>query len=131
MPHVVFEGRVDVAAFARAFEPVLIRRNGDVLRADSVYLEGSGRTALVECLAVEARRKQSFYAKLSTHDRGAATLRVDPMTHPDRSPGVRDLVAALAAQVLQRNPGVSVGAANVVVPSPGAGTGHPSEGSNA
>lgn len=112
----MIEGPVDLAAYAREFEPLLVRSGGDVYRADRVFLEGSGRSALVEMLVVEAGRKQPFYAKISLHDRGSATVRVDPMTHPERSRGVKEIVARLAQDLLARTPGARVGATNLELP---------------
>ncbi len=120
MPHVVIEGRVDLRAWASDFEPVLLRKGGDVLRVDQSYLEAGGRSLLLEALVVESGRKLPFYIKISCHERGSATLRVDPLTHPERSEGVRALVAHVAALLLARTPGARLGSANVVLPSLGA-----------
>ncbi len=117
MPHVVVEGRVDLRAWARDFEPFLLRRGGDVLRVDHAYLEAGGRSLLLEALVVESGRKLAFYIRVSRHERGSTTLRVDPLTHPERSDGVRALVAHVAALLLARTPGARLGSANVVVPS--------------
>ena len=119
MPHVVIEGEIDLAAWSAAFEPLLLRVGGDVLRAERVYLEGGARAALIESLAVEAGRRQSFYIKLSAHDRGTLTVRIDPLTHPDRSDGVKRLVAEVAARALGSMPGARVVRTNLVIPSAG------------
>lgn len=115
MPHVVIEGEVDLEAWVRDFTPILIRREGDVLRADRVFLDRECQNVLVEALAVEAGRKQPFYIKISLRRGSEATLRVDPMTHPERSPGVRDLVAKLASDLLERTPGARVGRTNLPI----------------
>ncbi len=117
MPHVVIEGEVDLAAWARALEPLLLRRGGDVLRTTGTYVERDGDAVLVEALAVESGRKTPFYVQVVRHDRGSVTVRVDPMTHPDRSDGVREIVAAVAARLLAHAPGLRVARATVVVPS--------------
>ena len=119
MPHVVIEGRVDLRAWARDFEPLLLRKGGDVLRIDQGYLELGGRSLLLEALVVESGRKLPFYIKISSHERGSATLRVDPLTYPERSEGVRALVAHVGALLLARTPGARLGSANVVLPSLG------------
>ena len=123
MPHAVIAGECDLAAFARAWTPLVVRRGGDVLRADRAYLEQGGRALLLEALCVEAGRKQPFYVKLSSHDRGTTTVRIDPMTHPERSEGVRALVAEIAARLLAVTPGARVETTNLVLPEPRAGGG--------
>ena len=117
MPHVVIEGRIDLAAFASQFEPLVQRSGGDVLRADRVYLERGAQALLVESLVVEAGRKLPFYVRISEHARGSVTLRVDPLTHPDRSPGVRELVARIAERLLRFAPQARVVRTNLVLPS--------------
>ena len=87
MPHVVIEGVADLTEFERAWQPFVLRSGADILRADHLYLSPDARAALIEALCVEAGRKQPFYVKLAVHDRGSATVRVDPMTHPERSHG--------------------------------------------
>jgi hypothetical protein len=121
MPHVVIEGVTDLSAFARAWQPFVLRLGADVLRADHLYLSSDSRACLIEALCVEAGRKQPFYVKLAVHDRGSATVRVDPMTHPERSPGVRELVAQVGSLLLRATPGSRIGATNLVVPSEGDG----------
>jgi len=113
----VIEGRVDLRAWAAEIRPILERRGDDVLRAESVWLEGSGREALVRALAVESGRRQAFYVLVSAHD-ARTTVRIDPLTRPERSDGVRALVARVAADVLARSPGARLGATNLVLPSP-------------
>jgi len=123
MPHVVIRGPVDLAAYASHFKPLLIRRGGDVLRAERIFVDGQRRTALVESLVIEAGRKLPFYVKISAHDRGSTTLRIDPLTHVERSDGVKELVAALGADVLASTPGADVEVTNLVLPSPTQGRG--------
>jgi hypothetical protein len=117
MPHAVIEGDVDLRAFARGWTPLVLRRGGDVLRADELYLERDARACLIEALVVEAGRKQPFYVRIALHDRKSATVRVDPLTHPERSAGVRELVAEIASRLLAVTPGAKVGATNLVLRS--------------
>ncbi len=117
MPHLVFEGGLDLESWARDFEPVLLRREEDVLRADRIYTERAGRDVLIEALVVEAGRKMSFYLRISRHSDGSTTLRVDPLTHPERSPGLRELVTHVARELLRCTPGAKVRSTNLVLPS--------------
>lgn len=117
MPHVVIRGDVDLAAYARAFRPLRVRQGSDLLHAERVYLPSDARNLLVEALAVERGRKLSFYVKISRHDRGTVTVRIDPLTAVDRTPGVQRLVAEIGADLLARTPGSAVEVTNLVLPS--------------
>ena len=117
MPHIVIQGPVDLEAYAREFEPILLRIGADVIRADTLYRDRSGRALLLEALVVEAGRKLPFYLKITSHDRGSVTIRIDPLTHPERSDGVRSLVARIGRDLIARTPGARVRSSNVLVPS--------------
>jgi hypothetical protein len=117
MPHVVIEGLDDLRAFAQGWRPLVLRHGADVLRADQLFLADDARAALIDALCVEAGRKQPFYVRIAVHDRGSATVRVDPMTHPERSEGVRALIAHVGALLLRATPGGRLGATNLVLPS--------------
>lgn len=122
MPHVVIRGSLDLPGFVAGFEPILDRSpgdgaagGGDVARADRVFLEHSGRNALVECLVVEGGRKQPFYVKISVHD-SKSTVRVDPICRIERSAGVKSLVAQLGSRVLRATPRGEIEVTNLVLP---------------
>jgi len=117
VPHVVIQGSVDLAAYAKGFQPIVVRRHRDVLRADKLYREEPGRALLIEALAVEAGRKLGFYIKVTDYDGERVTVRIDPLTHPDRSEGVKLLIAHVARDILSRNPGARVEKTNLVLPS--------------
>ncbi len=108
---------MDLEGCARAIEPRLIRRDGDVLRTLGAFLSLDDRSQLIEARVVEAGRKQAFYIKIASHAAGGASVRIDPQTRPERSAGVRDLVANVRADLLRRSPRTRLGATNLVVPS--------------
>jgi hypothetical protein len=120
MPHAVIEGPLDLAAWAAAFEPLSLRRGGDVLRTGEVFVERAGRALLVEALVVEAGRKQPFYVRIASHERGTTHVRVDPHTHPDRTPAVHALVGEVVGALLAFSPGARLVRGTAVVPSPAA-----------
>ena len=117
MPHVVIAGAVDLRGYAGDFAPTVIREGGDVLRADRIYLDAEGRTALIDALVVEAGRKQPFYVKISAHERGSVTVRIDPLTRVERTEGVKRLVARIGADLLARSPDARVEVTNLVLRS--------------
>jgi hypothetical protein len=117
MPHVVIEGELDLRAYAESFAHLRLAEPRDLLRTENVYLERSGRSLLIQALAVEAGRRQTFYVRISLHDRGSVSVRIDPLTKPERSEGVKRIVAALGADVVARMPGAKVRTTNLVLPS--------------
>ena len=89
MPHVVIEGDDRPAPPGRArFGRCCCAAAATCYTTGELYLERGGRALLVEALAIEAGRKQPFYVRISRHERGSMSVRIDPLTHPDRSDGV-------------------------------------------
>jgi hypothetical protein len=117
VPHVVIDAEVDLRGYAERFAHVRIADAGDVLKTEAVYLERSGRTLLIQAVAVEAGRTQQFYVRISAQDRGSVSVRIDPLTKPERSEGVKRIVAGIGADLLARTPGAKVRTTNLVLPS--------------
>jgi hypothetical protein len=119
MPHAVIDGPLELAAFAAAFEPLLVRRGGELLRTGELFVERGGRALLIEALVVESGRKQPFYVRIASQERGSTSVRVDPHTHPDRTPGVHALVGEIVRALLDFAPAARLSRGSVVVPSAG------------
>ena len=98
MPHVVIEEAVDLGAASASIKPSAVRDGAEILKVIDVYLNQAGRTALVDCLAIEAGHSQSFFVQLSQKDR-QITVRLLPATDPEKTPGVKRLMAIIAKQV--------------------------------
>lgn len=98
MPHVVLEGRVTIDAAARAFRPFVEREGDLIVKADRLYRESEGRAALVEMVVVEAGHTQKFFIQLSPRE-GGLTVRLEPLTDPEKTAGVRRAIAHVAARL--------------------------------
>ena len=117
MPHVVIDGEVDLRAYAERFVHLQITKTRDVLKTEGLYVERSGRALLIHALAVEAGRTQTFYVRISAQDRGSVSVRIDPLSKPERSEGVKRIVAEIGADLLAHSPGAKVRTTNLVLPS--------------
>jgi len=112
MPHVVLE---NLNSASVAFESVVlftIRIDGGVLKVTDKYLNAGQNKALVESLAVENGNNQSFFVEL-TQKQTSLTVRLLPLTDPEKTPGVKTIMAMLAKQIKDVNPGVSYGKTNL------------------
>jgi len=112
MPHVVLE---NLNSASVAFESVVlftIRIDGGVLKVTDKYLNAGQNKALVESLAVENGNNQSFFVEL-TQKQTSLTVRLLPLTDPEKTPGVKTIMATLAKQIKDVNPGVSYGKTNL------------------
>jgi hypothetical protein len=106
VPHVVLEsragqpGRIVIDEFASRFEPFVVKDEGLLVKAERLYLERDGRAALVEIVVVERGFTQKFFIHLSPRN-GGITVRLDPLTDPEKTAGVRRAIALLARRIVE------------------------------
>ena len=112
MPHVVIEEAQDLGAACRAIQCTTEREGAEILRVVDVYLNRAGRTALVDCVAIEQGRSQAFFIQLSQKER-QITARLLPATDPEKTVGVKRLIARVAKQVHQSLAGSRIGKTNL------------------
>jgi len=112
MPHVVIEEATDLEVACRGIKPETLRGGDEILRVLDVYLNRSGRTALVECVVVEDGRSQPFFVQLSQKDR-QITVRLLPATDPEKTAGVRRVMALIARQIREASSGSRFGKTNL------------------
>jgi len=113
MPHAVIEGDLDIRRVWEAFEPLLERLGDGVIRVDRAFLDREGTSVLLESLAVGQGLKQKFYIQVSRRKEGGATVRLEPLTDPEKTPGVKRALGLTARWVLGLQPGLSIGATNI------------------
>lgn len=111
MPHVVLRGRLGVDDAQRVFEPFVAREEGRVIKAERFYREKDARAALIEMVVVEGNHTQKFFIQLSPRDDGL-TVRLDPLTDPEKSAGVKRALAHVAHR-LRTATGAEYGSTNI------------------
>lgn len=112
MPHVVIEEAPDLAVACQSIQFTVVRNGSEILKIVDVYLNRSGRTALVDCVAVEEGRSQPFFVQLSQKDR-QITVRLLPATDPEKTPGVKRLMGLIAKQLHEATVGSRFGKTNL------------------
>lgn len=111
MPHVVLEGRVSIDSCQERFEPFVVREDDRVVKVERFFRERDGRAALLETLVVERGHTQKFFIQLSPKGEGL-TVRLEPLTDPEKTAGVRRALALVAHRIRQAT-GCSYGATNI------------------
>ena len=99
MPHVVLEGRVTIDLCQTRFEPFVVREGDRLIKMERFYRERDGRAALIETLVSEGGHTQKFFIQLSPRE-GGLTVRLEPLTDPEKSPGVRRALAQVAHRIV-------------------------------
>ena len=111
LPDVVLSGAITIDECQRHFTP-FVRRDGEcIVKAERFYRERDGQAALVEMLVVDRGHAQKFFIHLSRRD-GGVTVRLEPLTDPEKTPGVRRALAAVA-ELYARATGCDYGTSNI------------------
>lgn len=112
MPHVMIEGPARIEVIEAKFEPILYREGTRVIKVNRFFREKGGRAALLETVAVEAGHQQKFYVQLSVKE-GILTVRLEPLTDPEKTPVVRMAIALIARRLLDWSPDCRYGNTNI------------------
>lgn len=112
MPHIVIEDAGDLGIACQGLQLTTVRNGSEILKVVDVYLNRSSRTALVDCVVVEAGRSQTFFVQLSQRDR-QITVRLLPATDPEKTNGVKGVMALIATQLHASTAGSRFGKTNL------------------
>jgi hypothetical protein len=112
MPHVVIEEAIDLEVASQSIKLTAVRNGSEILKVVDVYLNRSGRTALVDCVVVEEGRSQPFFVQLSQKDR-QITVRLLPATDPEKTIGVKRILGLIARRLHECTVGSRFGKTNL------------------
>jgi hypothetical protein len=112
MPHIVLEKAISVEACLKAVEPMIERVENGILKITDTYLNAPKNSALIESIAIENGVNQSFYIQLSSKG-DAVTVRLLPLTDPEKTKGVKKLMGIVAHKIKQSNSEIYHGKTNL------------------
>ncbi len=112
MPHVVIEGSVDPGRLFEELEPVHEAGSHGVRRTGEIFLNRRRDTSLLEAVVVERGLRQRFFVLISRKGAGV-TVRLEPSTQPEKTEGVKRLLAAVGRRVRTHFPDTRYGQTNL------------------
>lgn len=112
MPHIVLENINTVKAAFEAITPFAEKTERGMLKVSDKYINTSGQVVLIEALAIEDGKNQNFFVQLSQKN-SSLTIRLLPMTDPEKTNGVKTIMAKIAKQIKDSNTGISYGKTNL------------------
>ena len=98
MPHIVLEKINSTKAAFDAVQPFANKIDGGILKVVDKYINANEQTALIESLAIENGVNQNFFVQLS-QKKSSLTVRLLPMTDPEKTSGVKLIMASIAKQI--------------------------------
>ena len=112
MPHIVLENINTTQDAYEAVESFSNKIEGGILKVMDKYINANKQTALIESLAIENGKNQSFFIQLS-QKKSSLTIRLLPLTDPQKTDGVKTIMALIAKQIKDTNDAISYGKNNL------------------
>jgi hypothetical protein len=112
MPHVQILGPCRVRDLVTPLESIVESHPSLVLKVQAAYLDPAGTRLVLEAVAVEGYLRQSFFLLVRQEDAGVL-VRCHPFSAPQKTDGVKRLIALVARRCLALCPGSRVGNTNL------------------
>ena len=112
MPHIIFEGSVDVGALGAAYTPETQQQGTTILKTGTAFVSQDGQQALIESLVAAGGPPQRFLTQVLRKD-NRTVVRIYPGSTPELTVGVRSLLRFVASLVGARDGGMRVVAENL------------------
>lgn len=112
MPHIIIEGPASLEQFYRNFRPIEVREQPMIMKIKEVYLNPERARLLLECLVVEDRTPNNFYM-VAAEKEGKISIHLDALTDPEKTDGVKRLIAIVAQTFKTQHPECRYGSHNL------------------
>jgi hypothetical protein len=112
MPHIVLNGPADLEKFFNDYTPIVLQQSGEVLKLLNIFMGQDRRTLLIEALAAAGGPPIRFLVLVTSQD-NRTTVRLYPGTDPEKTRGVKKILALVAADLKNMNPGCTYGQTNL------------------
>lgn len=112
MPHIVLEKINSTKEAFDALMPFGEKIEGGILKVMDKYINANEQIALIESLAIENGVNQSFFVQLS-QKKSSLTIRLLPLTDPEKTDGVKTIMAKIAKQIKDSDSNIEYGKNNL------------------
>ncbi len=112
MPHIVLEKAKSVQECYDSIELIVQPVEKGILKITDKYINSRESSALIESIAVENGKPQNFFIQLSSKG-DAVTVRLLPLTDPEKTNGVKTLMGIIAKKIKDANPEIVYGKTNL------------------
>ncbi len=112
MPHIVLENINSTKEAYEAITPFAHKIEGGMLKMLDKYINASEQSVLIESLAIESGVNQNFFIQLS-QKKSSLTVRLLPLTDPQKTKGVKTIMAMIAKQIKDTNAKITYGKNNL------------------
>ncbi len=112
MPHIVLENINAVKQAYEAISPFAEKTEKGMLKVIDKFLNSAEQVVLIEALAIENGMNQNFFIQISRKE-SSLTVRLLPMTDPEKTDGVKTIMAKIAKQIKDKDEKITYGKTNL------------------
>jgi hypothetical protein len=112
MPHIVLENINDTKEAYEILTPFVKPTQNGILKFIDKYINAKEESVLLESLSIEDGVNQKFFVQLSPK-KSSLTVRLFPLTDPEKTKGVKTIMAMVAKQIKDTNQDITYGKNNL------------------
>lgn len=108
----VLKGKTKIKSIFNELKPIFLKEGLNILRTSDTYLDRNKTAILIDSLAIESNRKQSFLAMITSREDGVV-IRLYPKQEIEKTDGVKRLLAEIAKQLIHQFPDFATAETNL------------------
>ena len=101
MPHIVLSGSISLSNVFEHMYKILFKdqkKSNIIVRIEKYFINQPGDIILAKAVAVDDQKPQSFYIMVMYRE-DKTTIRLDPITDPEKTDGVKIALALMAKRI--------------------------------
>lgn len=110
MPHVVFDSKLDLEVIWENMEKVLLKEP-HIIRFNDIFLNNNKNSILIDTTVIDSCHQNFFIQILGNNEK--TTIRLYPLTDPEKTMGVKRSLAIVAANLSKIFPNIKVSKTNI------------------
>lgn len=110
MPHIVFNQKIDLCQLSKAFTS-FFQKEPFLIRLETMFVDKDNLTALIPSIVID-KTHQQFLIEIST-SKDKTTIRLYPLTDPEKTDGVKLAMSELAKQMMTIYPDLQITKTNL------------------
>ena len=110
LPHVVFSRKIDLLVLSKNFTGIF-QKNPILIKISTIFVQNNGLSAILPTIVIDNMHRE-FLIEIST-TKLKTTIRLYPLTDPDKTDGVKSSLALLTKYLLVVYPDLKITKSNI------------------
>ena len=110
MPHIVFDGKVDLVKIHDSFKPIFLKTDS-IIKIKETYLNVAANNLLLSTLVIDELHQEFFIEILSGSEK--TTIRLYPLTDPQKTDSVKNAMVLVSKIIQKHHPELQIGKTNL------------------